>query len=332
MTEDPTLPPPSPVATLFVGADGLRAGWSLLLALLLYEAGVALCNTLLPLLWPVTPGRFDDAGRLLLTAATTLRDTLPTVVLLLAVTWLLSRAERRPFIAYGLGGSARIRHLLTGALSGAMLLSVLVATLALSHHLAFDHRLLSVAAIPRSAAAWAIAFLSVALNEELLLRGFLQFTLARGLIGLLRAGSLRHARPLGFFLAALLLSILFGAGHRGNPGESPVGLLAATTAGLVWCLALYRTGSLWWPIGFHAAWDWSQSFLFGVADSGTISAGRLFRTHPIGPILLSGGDTGPEGSLFVLPTLALAALVILLTVPRQAPAIEVFRQTEQTPS
>jgi hypothetical protein len=86
--------------------------------------------------------------------------------------------------------------------------------------------------------------------------------------------------------------------------------------GLVFCLALWRTGSLWWAIGFHAAWDWAQSFLYGVADSGTIAQGRLFAAHPLGRPILSGGLTGPEGSAFILPIVLLSAGAILLTAPR----------------
>ena len=68
----------------------------------------------------------------------------------------------------------------------------------------------------------------------------------------------------------------------------------------MFAFSLWRTGSLWWAIGLHAAWDWAQSFLFGVADSGGISTHRLLSTHPVGPAWLSGGATGPEGSIFVL--------------------------------
>ena len=84
---------------------------------------------------------------------------------------------------------------------------------------------------------------------------------------------------------------------------------------MVFCLSLWRTGSLWWAIGFHAAWDWAESFLYGVSDSGTVIQNHLLNTHPLGRPIYSGGLTGPEGSLLVLPILALTAAVILLTLP-----------------
>src|SRR5260370_39366543 len=155
----------------------------------------------------------------------------------------------------------------------------------------------------------------VALVEESLPRGYLQYTLARGLTGFYKwAFKSLPSRAFGFWTAALVLSVLFGLGHGSNPGESPIGLLSAGLAGLVFVLSLWRTGSLWWAIGFHTSWDWAQSFLYGVADSGTMIQFHLIGTHPVGKPLLSGGATGPEGSVFILPILALIAVTILFTL------------------
>jgi membrane protease YdiL (CAAX protease family) len=109
------------------------------------------------------------------------------------------------------------------------------------------------------------------------------------------------------------MSLLFGAGHLGNAGENRVGIVMVFVAGIVFSYALWRTGSLWWAIGFHMAWDWAQSFLFGVPDSGNVSAGRLFLTHPVGNTLYSGGVDGPEGSVYVIPVMLLVGLIIRFT-------------------
>jgi hypothetical protein len=78
---------------------------------------------------------------------------------------------------------------------------------------------------------------------------------------------------------------------------------------------LWRTGSLWWAIGVHTSWDWAQSFLYGVADSGLMTQHHLLATHPVGKPILSGGTTGPEGSIFAIVVLCLVAVIILLTLP-----------------
>jgi membrane protease YdiL (CAAX protease family) len=104
-------------------------------------------------------------------------------------------------------------------------------------------------------------------------------------------------------------------GHKGNPGESPIGLLSAGLAGMVFCLSLWRTGSLWWAIGFHTSWDWAQSFVYGVADSGLMTQHHLMATHPVGRPILSGGTTGPEGSVMILGAFVLIMLIIFFTLP-----------------
>lgn len=152
------------------------------------------------------------------------------------------------------------------------------------------------------AAAWGLACFLVGMSEEFTLRGYLLFTLARGI---------------RFWPAAFLLAILFGALHKGNPGESPFGLVAAALIALVFSLSLWRLGHLWWAIGFHMSWDWAESFFYGTPDSGTVSAGRLMHAHPQGALLLSGGPTGPEGSIWVALVILLAALFVWKTQPNR---------------
>ena len=111
-------------------------------------------------------------------------------------------------------------------------------------------------------------------------------------------------------MGAFLLCLPFGAHAWSNPGESPVGLVGVGAASLIFCLSLWYTGSLWWAVGFHAAWDWGQSYFYGTADSGLVAQGHLFREHPVGRPLWSGGATGPEGSVIVLPLLLVIALLM----------------------
>ena len=40
-----------------------------------------------------------------------------------------------------------------------------------------------------------------------------------------------------------------------------MGIIGVTIRALFYCFFLRRTGSLWLGIGFHAAWDWAQSWL-----------------------------------------------------------------------
>ena len=69
------------------------------------------------------------------------------------------------------------------------------------------------------------------------------------------------------------------------------------------------TGSLWWAIGFHAAWDWGESYFYGTSDSGLMARGHLFGEHPVGKLLWSGGGfttDSPAGRRVLRATLPVA--------------------------
>jgi membrane protease YdiL (CAAX protease family) len=241
---------------------------------------------------------------------------------MLALAWLLARAERRRLGWYGIGAN-RVRDFLPGALWGLAALSALVFVLHACHLLYFDARLLSGGPLVVYGLKWLIAFLFVGFAEEYFLRGYMQFTLTRGVFGLAEKISPRNAHAVAFWIAAFLLSVLFACMHLSNGGENAIGILQVFIVGMVFAYALFRTGSLWWAIGFHMAWDWAQSFLYGVPDSGNVSVGRLFQTHFAGKPLLSGGADGPEGSLLCVPVFLLMLLIIRFTTkPGTLPQLE----------
>jgi len=314
-----TLPPveapaqrPSVLRRIFWGQDGLRAGWSLLIFVAIF-ASLAFCiNLTLRKLGVPKPDPTAD-----LTPLFGILAEGSSFLLLVVVTWIMSKIERRSFAVYGMGDGRKLAHFFGGMAWGIVALSALIFTLRQTGFLVIDHRLLFGADVWRYGAIWLFGFLLVGLLEENLTRGYVQYTLTRGLAAIYqKAFKTRHSTALGFWTSAIIFSILFGLSHKSNPGESPIGVLAAGLAGLVFCLSLWRTGSLWWAIGIHTSWDWGQSFLYGVADSGLMVQHHLFATHAVGKPILSGGATGPEGSIFILGALTLMALVIVLTLPR----------------
>ncbi len=308
-------PPTNP---FFFGPDGPRPFWCLLVYAVILIIPIAILSTL---------AHMEQAGAVAAGEKQIELAPLDSIIMewmqfaiVFFATWVMSRIENRSVFDYGLARSnRRTLWLVTGALWGVLWLSVLVGVLIYTGHLVITGVLLGPLQGIRYGVEWAVMFLGVAFFEETLFRGYLQFTLARCLAGAVRwmAPSNRYARPIGFWAAAMVISFGFGLGHGSNFGESPIGLLCAGLAGLMFTFSLWRTGSLWWAIGVHAAWDWSQSFLYGVPDSGSISQGHLLATHPAGSPLMSGGLTGPEGSLFVLPVMLCITLVIVFTLPKR---------------
>ncbi|HXI20685.1 MAG TPA: CPBP family intramembrane glutamic endopeptidase, partial [Gemmatimonadales bacterium] len=184
---------------------------------------------------------------------------------------------------------------LRGVAVGLGAASALVGTLAALGLLEVSLGPLPPAVALASGLEWGLVFLLVALFEELLLRGYLQATLTRSI---------------GFWPAAGLLSVLFALAHARNSGETLAGLIAVGAFGLFFCYTLRVTGNLWLAIGFHAAWDWAQSYLYGVADSGVHVAGHLFNASTTGRAWLSGGTVGPEGSILVFAVLGACVGVV----------------------
>lgn len=244
------------------------------------------------------------AGRL--SSLTTVQGELPARALaaffVLLGTWIVSRMEKRPFSDYG----APLRQAFgmrfwEGSVWGFAMLSAVLLVLRASGRFQIDSVPLTGSAVFRYALGWGATFLAVAWTEEFSFRGYWLFS---------------FSRRMRFWPAALLISIVFGAVHLPNPGENALGILQVVAFALVMCLALRRTGTLWFAVGFHAAWDWAETFFYGTPDSGILGAGRLLNTSVHGSSWLTGGSAGPEGSIIVLPALALCALLIHFRFPR----------------
>ena len=146
-----------------------------------------------------------------------------------------------------------------------------------------------------------VMFTFVGLFEEFLFRGYMQYTLADGI---------------GFWPAAVVLSLLFGGAHLGNPGEGWVGAASVVLIALFFCFSLKRTGNLWYAVGLHASFDWGETYLYSVPNSGTFMAGHLSdAVLKAGPKWLTGGTVGPEGSVFCFLTILLQFLVVMWLFP-----------------
>jgi len=103
--------------------------------------------------------------------------------------------------------------------------------------------------------------------------------------------------------------------NLGNPNENVIGILQVVVIGLLFCLMIRRTGTLWFALGFHAAWDWAETFFYGTPDSGLLGVGRYLNTSVQGPKWLTGGSAGPEGSVIAFLVLLLCALLVHLRFP-----------------
>jgi membrane protease YdiL (CAAX protease family) len=268
---------------IFVGRDGLRAGWRLLIFLAIF----------LFLVWTtgwLTHGLLPTSrGGVLLWNFLLIREVLTFGCALLAA-WVMSRIEHRSLGIYGLPGSRAFgRHFWAGCLWGAVSVSLLMLWIWAAHGYSFGTVVLHGNSTAFYSLVWLVAFVFVGFFEEFVTRGYPQFTLTTGI---------------GFWPSAIILSGFFGAGHLSNPGEAWPGALSAGLIGLFLALTLRRTGDLWFAVGFHALFDYGETFAFSVPNSGIRFPGVLLKSAFHGPRWITGGSVGPEGSVFVFVLIA----------------------------
>jgi CAAX protease family protein len=277
----PQTPPPNPqpflLESIFLGPQGVRAGWragfyaALFFLLLSFGAlvGARFHVTALVGAGAITPGVLAVQEGLAALCA-------------IAAALVLGRLERRGLGEYGVPLARAFRKdFWVGALWGIAAISALMLVIRALGGYSFGTVDLPGADVARYAIEWAAGFFLVGVYEEFFFRGYLQFTLTSGI---------------GFWPAAILLSLAFGAVHWRNQGEGPIGVLSVFVTGMFLCFTLRRTGTLWFAIGFHMAFDFGETYLYSVPDSGIVMPGHLLASSFHGPAWLTGGTVGPEGS------------------------------------
>ena len=339
----------------FIGPQGLRAGWSILIVVSLLAILSQVLVFIAHKLHLVTRGA-PFAPRQVFWSE------LLELLLLISCVAIVAAIERRSILDYNLRGPNRIAHFFSGVVVGFAALSALVGAMAWGGWLHFGPVALHGSHVFKYAAIWGGVFLLVGCFEEGSMRCYLQFTLTRGinfwwaaglialmcgdlvfrvkgngawgiyviaLLGLCPCLWLHWSKSSqsGFWQAAWVSSTLFGFGHTSNNGENWIGIFAAAFIGFVFCVSVWVTGSAWWAIGCHAAWDWAETYFYGTADSGMVAPGHLLTTSTGGNPLWSGGADGPEGSLLIIPValLILAWLLVIYRRPKpsqiSAPAV-----------
>ncbi len=136
--------------------------------------------------------------------------------------------------------------------------------------------------------------------------GTLEEILFRGIV-------LRHMESLiGTWGALACTSALFGLGHITNPDATWFSSLAiGLEAGILLGAAYLLTRRLWLAIGIHAAWNFTQGWIFSIPVSGGDAPLGLLITRRVGPDWLTGGDFGLEASTVAIVVATLAGLLML---------------------
>lgn len=290
----PTFPAPPReglTSKIFFGPDGLRSGWSLLV----YTAFALMVWYPLAMV-VLLIGGFREGSYLPVAL-----EELLTFAAVYGAALAMARLERVSPDRYGLPLPLGFGKLFwQGIFLGLCEVSLLVGLIAAFGGYSFGSLALHGSSLIGWGLRWAVTFVLVGFSEEFMFRGYVQYTLTRGI---------------GFWPAAVCLSVAFGAAHWSNPGEGIVGVLNVVVTGLVFAFALRRTGNLWLALGWHASFDFGETFLFSVPNSGFVFDHHLSNAVLHGPAWLTGGTVGPEGSVFGFLTMGISVLAIHFLFP-----------------
>jgi uncharacterized protein len=209
---------------------------------------------------------------------------------------------REPLSRFGLGGAGqRLKQVALGVVVGLSAMSLLLALIAILGGVRHWSMNISPGAALLNGLSYAAAFALVAIAEEGLLRSYALVQLSRAI---------------SFWPAAIVTNLIFLALHLVHQTESLVGLLQVGLIGVILAYSVRRSGALWFALGCHGAWDFAETYLYGVPDSGVTAPGALSHVELSGPAWLTGGVTGPEASWLVFLALAGIALAVRFALPR----------------
>jgi len=266
----------------FIGPGGVRALWRIALFAAFWYLSERLLFPVVARFYTFSPGGFAPLDILVV-------DTVDALYLL-AVSVLLVRLERHRTSWFGLGlGRGTLRLFGAGCLYAFGMLTLLLAICWACGYVRVTGLGEHGTQLWKYGALWLAAMLAVGLSEELQYRGYALASLTRGL---------------GFWPAALLTSLVFVWDHMSKPMETVPDLLNIGLLGLLVCYSVRLTGSLWFAIGFHAAFDFLALGFYGSPNTGNAGMPlphHLLATEIAGPAWLTGGPQGLEASLLMPP-------------------------------
>jgi membrane protease YdiL (CAAX protease family) len=226
------------------------------------------------------------------------------VIAVLVYAWVVRRTEHRPAVEVSLEGAAP--GLGWGALLGVALFSLVIVNLAFLG----SYTVHGLGTVPGAVGLLGV-MAAVAVTEELLFRGVL-FRVIEGWTGT--------------WIALAGTSLLFGLAHLINPNATLWGALAiAIEAGGMLTAAYVATRKLWVPIGLHLGWNIAGSAIFSTEVSGNNTPQGLLDASTSGSVLVTGGDFGPEGSVYAVVFCVLAAAVFMRLAYRRGRVVPMRR-------
>jgi membrane protease YdiL (CAAX protease family) len=239
-----------------------------------------------------------------LSATNLIVSDLVDLIIVLIITGVAARLERRRIDSYGLPLNQAFTGLFwNGALLGGLTIVFVGLAMLVTGGMRLQGVALRGAEMITAPVFWFIAMLLVGLTEEYVFRGYALQSLWRGA---------------GFWPAALITTALFAGAHLSKPHENAIDIGMIFVLGVLLCLSVRVTGFLWWAVGWHAAFDFGQFFIIGTRNGGQVPVGRLFDATFPGPAWITGEELGTEASYFMIPAAAVTFIYVGFFLGRRA--------------
>ena len=285
---------------MFIGPDGLRHGWRFLI----FAAAIFLVVQFLEQPAIAFLAAKLHVNRSALSAPSIIVSDGFDLIVILVVTGVAARFEQRRIDSYGLPVNGAFGGFFwDGVIAGFAAIAFVGVGMLISGGLLVHGVALHGAQLITSSVLWLIAMLLVGVMEEYLFRGYALQSLWRGA---------------GFWSAALITTALFAGDHLEKPHENAIDIGMIFALAIVLCISVRVTGSLWWAVGWHAAFDFGQFFVIGTPNGGRVPQGRLFDVTFPGPAWITGGELGTEASYFMIPAVIGTFLYVILFLRRRS--------------
>jgi len=238
---------------------------------------------------------------------TQLVSVLLSIIATLGITYLFRKfIDKRDWAGMALPkpSGVTVRNLMLGFMIGTAMLLLVFGIEVMANWVRVVGTELDVSTVPQVAAyltVGLISFFAVGFLEELMMRGYI-------------FQNLGEKYTIG--LAALINALLFGLMHSGNAGFSVTFLLSAMMLTLFLTISRLLTGSIWWAIGWHTAWNWWQTTVLGLSEVNTPDYHHAFlHLSQKGPNLMVGIAPSIEGGLLIAVIISLAAMIAFTRLP-----------------
>jgi len=198
--------------------------------------------------------------------------------------------EKRTIVEFSTKGLAK--NLFLGTLIGFVLQSLTILVIYLNG----NYSVVNINPVSFIVIPFTIMF-TVAVIEEILVRGIIFRVLEE---------------KLGSYISLIISSVLFGVFHLINPHGTLISGICITTAGFLFGAIFIYSRNLWLPIALHFAWNFTQSGIYGAITSGNEKTKSFLEAKIEGPLFITGGEFGPEGSIQAIVFCLIATIILLV--------------------